>query len=178
MRRLIDAERLERFMRRLGRECEAPGRVYLTGGATAVLYGWRASTVDVDLKLEDGAERILRVLPALKEELELSIELASPADFIPELPGWRERCLFIAREGRLDFFHYDPYAQALSKIERGHGLDLEDVRQMIARGLVDSAVALGLYARIEPELYRYPAIDPADFKRRVHLVLGPAANGE
>jgi hypothetical protein len=26
-------------------------RIYFTGGATAVLYGWRASTIDVDLKI-------------------------------------------------------------------------------------------------------------------------------
>jgi hypothetical protein len=26
------------------------GRIYLTGGATALLYGWRSTTIDVDLK--------------------------------------------------------------------------------------------------------------------------------
>jgi hypothetical protein len=39
-------------MEGLGRHARGPGRVYLTGGATALLEGWRASTVDVDLKLE------------------------------------------------------------------------------------------------------------------------------
>src|SRR6201999_1643214 len=31
--------------------CEVGGPVYLTGGATAVLYGWRESTIDVDIKV-------------------------------------------------------------------------------------------------------------------------------
>jgi hypothetical protein len=41
MRSLVDAERIHRFMRALGREADHPARVYLTGGATAVLSGWR-----------------------------------------------------------------------------------------------------------------------------------------
>lgn len=39
MRKLADSTRIERFMRELGRAAHAEGRVYLTGGATAVLYG-------------------------------------------------------------------------------------------------------------------------------------------
>ncbi|MDQ7828028.1 MAG: hypothetical protein QN122_05460 [Armatimonadota bacterium] len=31
-----------------------PARVYFTGGATALLYGWRETTLDVDVKLVPG----------------------------------------------------------------------------------------------------------------------------
>lgn len=48
---------------------------------------------------------------------------ASTEQFIPELPGWRERSPFIRREGRISFNHYDLHAQALAKIERGHERD-------------------------------------------------------
>jgi hypothetical protein len=34
------------------------------------------------------------------------------------------------------FLHHDLYAQALAKLERGHDRDLDDVDQMLARGLV------------------------------------------
>jgi len=78
----------------------------------------------------------------LKESLEINVELASPADFIPELPGWEERCMFVCRESRLSFYHYDFYAQALAKIERGHTQDLVDVQEMIRRHLVDPRAAL------------------------------------
>ena len=61
---------------------------------------------------------IFDVLRRLKEELEINIELASPDDFIPALDGWQGRSVFIARHARIDFFHYDFYAQALAKIER------------------------------------------------------------
>ncbi len=172
MRRLTDAALLERLMRRLGEEADREERVYFTGGATAVLLGWRPATVDVDLKLDSPDERLLRAFPRLKDELQVNLELASPADFIPEVPGWRERSLFIRREGRVDFFHYDLYAQALAKIERGHTLDLLDVREMIARGHVDPRLARELFERIEPQLYRYPAVDPAAFHRAVVEILG------
>ena len=59
------------------------------------------------------------------------------------------------------FRHFDLYAQALSKIERGHAQDEGDVREMFDRGLVDRVKLLEYFSAIEPRLYRYPAIDPA-----------------
>ena len=173
MRRIADAARVQTFMQRLGERAGAAGHVYLTGGATALLIGWRSTTIDIDLALGPDAEHVLRLLPALKEELELNMELAAPSDFIPELPGWRDRSRFIERAGRLDFFHYDFYAQALSKVERGHAQDQEDVRAMLDRGLIAAETAMTLFDQIEPELYRYPAIDPAAYRRAVVRMFDP-----
>ena len=72
----------------------------------------------------------------MKEQLAVNIELACPADFIPELPDWRLRSLFIAKHGLIDFYHYDPYSQALPKLERGHARDLADVEDMLRSGLI------------------------------------------
>jgi hypothetical protein len=171
MRAPLDAERLRAFLAELGRT-SATGRLYLTGGATAILEGWRSSTIDVDLRIEPDDDVLMRALPELKERLDVNVELASLPDFIPELPGWRERSPFVGRFGSLDVHHFDPYSQALAKIERGFDHDLDDVREMIARGLVEPPTALTLLAQIEPALYRYPAIDPADFARRAHQILG------
>ena len=74
----------------------------------------------------------------------------------------------------MDVHHFDPYSQALSKIERGFEQDLADVRTMIARGLVAPPRLRELYEEIEPELYRYPAIDPAAFRRKLDAALGSA----
>ena len=57
--------------------------------------------------------------------------------------------------------------------ERGHDRDLSDVHEMLARGLIESERVLDLFAQIEPELYRYPAIDPPSFRRRVERFLAP-----
>ena len=151
----------------LGGAVRSYGRVYLTGGATAVLMGWRAETVDVDIKLVPDSDEILRAIPRLKDQLSLNVELASPDLFIPELPGWRERSRLIRQVRRLSFLHYDFYAQALSKLERGHVKDLLDAEHMVREGLVETSELLRLFAAIEPELYRYPAIDPASFRTAV-----------
>ena len=169
MRALVDAPRLREFMRALGRGVTHPARVYFTGGATAVLHGWRDSTIDVDLKLVPDDE-ILRAIPALKERLSMNIELAAPDDFIPVQNGWEERSAFVAQEGPLTFFHFDLVAQALAKIERGHQQDSDDVQQMLARGLVTTADLRAAFDAIEGSLYRYPALDPPAFRRAVESV--------
>lgn len=92
MRELTDAQRLSAFMRRLGWVATKDGRVYLTGGATAVLFGWRPTTADV--------------------------------------------------------------------------------QAMLDRSLAEPAKAHDLYDRIEPDLYRYPSIDPKSFRRKVDAALG------
>lgn len=158
-------------MRRLGREPGARGRIYFTGGATAVLEGWRETTIDIDVELEGDAERLLRALPAIKDDLHVNVELAAPHHFVPEIPGWRERSRYIGSEGELHFYHYDPYGQAIAKIERGHAQDMKDVRTMRARGLVQPDELLRLFASIEPELYRYPAIDPRTLRRKIEAAV-------
>jgi hypothetical protein len=171
VRALADADRIRRFMGALGAEADEEGAAYLTGGATAVLLGWRATTIDVDVTFAPEHDRVLRAIPRLKDELQVNVELVSPGDFIPLPAGWEDRSLFIAREGRLTFSHFDPYSQALAKLERGHAQDLEDVRVLISRGLVDPGRALAYLREVEPELYRYPAVDPASFRRRAGELL-------
>ena len=172
MRALARADRIRRFMDALAAAARDPGRVYFTGGATAVLSGWRDSTIDVDLALVPEHDALLRAIPALKESLQLNVELASPADFIPVPAGWEDRSPFITRIGPLDFHHYDLYAQALAKVERGHAQDVGDVHEMLRRALVDPRRAREYFLRVEPELFRYPAIDPAAFRRAVDRAFG------
>jgi len=158
-------------MRALGRVGRRAVKLYFTGGATAVLYGWRATTIDVDVLLRPEDDEILRAIPALKESLEINVELACPADFIPELPGWEGRSPFLDQRGNLTFQHYDLYAQALAKIERGHCQDVEDVDQMLRRGLIERGELLRLFGEIEPWLHRYPSIDPPTFRHAVERVV-------
>ena len=165
MRQKVNAEALKKFMEAIGRSGRKNSRSYLARGATAVLLGWRDSAIDVDLKLVPEVNEVLKTLPELKEQLHINIELASPDDFIPALPGWEERSSYIGREGTVDFFHYDFYSQALAKIERGHSTDLLDAQEMIERGLIEPSRLLELFSRIEDQLYRYPAIDANTFRR-------------
>src|SRR5436309_2496486 len=135
MRRSVDREKLEEFMNQIGARATGPGTVYLTGGSTALLLGIRDQTIDIDIKLDPEPGGVFEAIAALKESLQLNVELAAPDQFIPPLPGWRERSEQILTAGQVEFKHYDLYAQALAKIERGHDQDLADARSFLTRGL-------------------------------------------
>ena len=171
MREALTADSLQSFMKALAIDARTPGRIYLVGGASAVLLGWRNSTIDVDLKIIPESDQILRALPRLKERLHINIELASPDDFIPELPGWQERSRFIQQESKLSFYHYDFYAQALAKIERGHGRDSNDVNQLIESGAVEVNRLWELFNTIKGQIYRCPDLDADAFERAVKRVV-------
>ena len=171
MRQLADAERIRRFMRELAAAAQAPGKVFFTGGATAVLLGWRGTTIDVDIKMAPEQDALFRAIQLLKESMQINVELASPDDFIPVSDAWADRSTFVDQHGRLTFYHFDLYAQALAKIERGHSQDRSDVRTMLERGLVEPDALRTYFAAIEPRLYRYPAVDPAAFANAVEAAI-------
>ena len=145
--------------------------MYLVGGATAVLEGWRASTVDVDLRIEPDSDDVMRRIPELKERLETNIKFATPADFLPELPMWRERSRFRFRTGAVEVFDYDLYSQALAKIERGFDTDISDVAVMLGTGLVEPEKLRELFAAIEPDLFRFPGVDARALRGKLDAAL-------
>ena len=108
----------------------------------------------------------------------MNLELASPDDFIPALPDWRARSVFVARHGLVNFRHYDFYSQALAKIERGHAQDLSDVEAMSRLKLIEPDRLMRLFAAIESDLVRYPAIDPPQFRHRVETAVGAMGAGK
>ena len=170
MRAAADAAKIEAFMVALGKAVKSPGRIYLTGGATALLHGWRTSTIDVDLKADPEPQGFFEAIAILKDSLDVNVELAAPDQFIPELPGWRERSLFIAQHGPIEFRHYDLYSQALAKIERGHERDRADVSAMFQRQLIAKDRLWELFQAIEAVLIRYPAITASEFRRSVEKI--------
>jgi hypothetical protein len=139
VREVADKARIEAFLEALAREATAETDVYLVGGTSAVLVGWRPTTIDLDLVMRPESDAMLRAIPALKERLRL----------------------------------YDFTAQALAKIERGHTRDLADVEAMRARGLITGAEVRRQFALVEPQLYRFPAIDPPSFRHAVDLIFPP-----
>lgn len=173
-----DRQKIELLMERLGREARGPGAVYFTGGVTAVLHGWRGSTVDADLSFEPEPAGVFEAIARLKNQLDVNIELASPAHFIPQLADWQAQSIFIARHGEVDFFHYDLRAQALAKLERGHQRDLDDVNKMFDDRLVDVRSLRDAFAAMRPALLRYPAIDEESFEAKVEAFLAARPEGQ
>jgi hypothetical protein len=174
VREVAGRERIGAFMAALARHATAEVDVFLVGGTSAVLVAWRATTIGVDLVIRPESEALLRAIPLLKEQLRLNVELASPDLFVPVPSGWEQRSPVVARIGRVTFRHYDFAAQALAKIERGHARDLADVQAMLTRGLISAAEVRAQFARMEPELFRFPAIDPPSFRRAVDAAFPPS----
>jgi hypothetical protein len=151
--------------------CSAPGRgpyrVFFVGGGTAVLAGWRESTIDADLYSD--TEQVFRDVQGIKERLQLNIEFARPEDFVPALAGSADRHVFIETIGKVSFYHYDPYAQLLSKVVRGFNRDMHDAERFVGSGMVDAtrfrrlvkAIPEGAYARY-PALSRKAVIEAVD----------------
>ena len=161
MRADTDAERLQRLLAELGRDARPGDRLYLSGGGSALLIGWRAYTHDVDVRIEaDDADPLLRSITRLKDTLDVNVELAGPLDFLPEPAGWRDRSAFVGRFGELDVFHTDFTLQALSKLQRGFTQDLCDVAAMLDRGLTTATAIRDTFAELEPGMFRFPALDP------------------
>src|SRR5437870_13899414 len=106
MRKQVTIETLKQFMQQLAAAARSPGKVYVTGGATALLLGFREQTIDIDLKLDPEPEGAFEAIALLKNRLNLNVELASPDDFIPADSDWRERSRTIASTGPGVFFHY------------------------------------------------------------------------
>lgn len=177
MREPATRERIGVFLEALAAAATRDTDVFLVGGTTAVLFGWRETTMDVDFVMRPESDALLRAIPALKERLRLNVELAAPDQFIPVVPGWEARSPIERRIGHLTVRHYDLVAQALAKVERGHSRDLADVQAMIARGLVTPAALRAAYAEIEPHMYRYPAVDAATFRVALEALLGAPEHG-
>jgi hypothetical protein len=178
MRGETDRDRLERFLVALGGRVRGPGVVFLTGGATAVRHGWRHATIDIDLKADPEPPGFFEAIAALKDEIDVNVELASPDHFIPPVPGWRERSEFVGSYGSLQVYHYDLYSQALAKLQRGHDRDRGDVEAMRRDGLIDPTRLLDFFRAIRPQIVRYPAIDAEAFAERVERYVRSASDRE
>lgn len=173
MRPDVGRERVLELLAALGRRLRNPHTLYLVGGSSAVLVGWRPSTRDVDVRPEPDSDELLRIIDDLKRTLDINIELASPLDFLPELDGWRDRSPYVGAWGSLHVRHLDFRLQALAKLERGLDTDVADVRTMLSRRLVTAEELHDGFEAMQASLFRFPAVDPGRFAGRLADVAGP-----
>ncbi len=157
--RSLTVERLQGLMKELARTAPSGQsyQVFLLGGGTAVHTGWRASTIDADLHCD--REEVFRDIQGIKERLQLNVEFVRPEDFVPALVGSENRHIFIQTVGDVTFYHYDPYAQLLSKVVRGFSRDLQDAESFLASGMVEAERFRVLVQQIPDTAYaRYPSL--------------------
>jgi hypothetical protein len=175
MRGRLTRESLQALMQELARSVgrQRACDVYLVGGGTAVLQGWRDSSVDADLY--SAQDEVFRDVQAIKDRLQVNIERARPEDFVPPLPGSSARHVFIETIGKVSFHHYDPCAQVLAKVARGFDRDLRDARAFLDTGMVNAEQLRQLVAGIPAaDWARYPRYSPAAVRKAVEdFLAGP-----
>lgn len=157
MRPPIDRLRVHYFLVKLGIEFRHPARVYLVGGTTLVYEGLRDQSLDIDIHYEVADEHeaeFAQVVRRLKDELQINVEQASPGDFIPLPPGWKERAKHVGRFGQVEVFHFDLYSTALSKIERGREGDFQDVLALLQSGQIEMSELRQAFDNIMPRVER------------------------
>ena len=178
MRNDLTKERLRALMREIARTAPrgGPYHVYLVGGGTAVYSGWRSSSIDADLFSDEDS--VFRDIQAIKERLNVNVEFARPEHFVPPLRGSAGRHVFIETVGRVSYYHYDPYAQVLSKIVRGFERDLDDARQFVQSGMVDAAKLHVLVDGIPDSAYvTYPNLSRTAVAQALEDFLGDTELG-
>jgi hypothetical protein len=101
-------------------------------------WGVRVPTLDIDYIGDDLKKDELQLaIEEIGREMGLVVEPVPISRFIPIPEGESKRSLFIDRFGNIDVYIFDPYAIALSKIDRGFDTDLDDVVFLIKNGHVE-----------------------------------------
>ena len=164
----ITAPVLQGFLEDLGRRFRYPGRLYLVGGTSLILVDAKVSTLDVNVKIEVSAEHkdeLVRCLRETGRQSQLSVEQASPDQYIPLPRGHEGRHRFVGRFGSLDVFHFDFYSVALSKLLRGNEKDYEDVVQMVWTNLIALEQLQLYFFEVLPQLETFRVgADPEEFE--------------
>ena len=157
-RKIITKETLQSFMKSIGKMLKKRATLYLTGGSTAILYGFREGTIDIDIA--GDMDELFSYIPKIKERLQINIEMAKPTDFVPSLPGEENRHITIGTFGKVTFMHFDPYAQVFSKIVRGHETDIADAKALVAAKLVEAKKLCEMVKKLPDDHFaRYPRLN-------------------
>ena len=157
-RKTVTKETIQTFMKSIGKMLKKNATFYLTGGSTAILYGFREGTIDIDIA--GDMDELFSHIPKLKERLQINIEMAKPTDFVPSLPGEKNRHIMIGTFGKVTFMHFDPYSQVFSKIVRGHATDMVDVKALVRQGLVSAKKLNEMVKKLpDSKFTRYPRLN-------------------
>jgi hypothetical protein len=167
MRTAADRDKLRDFLQKLSERITGPGTIYLVGGSSALALSLRDRTIDIDLKLDPEPPGAFQAIARLRDEIWVNIKLAWPAQFIPELPGWRDRSIYVTQLRDLTVKHYDFYSQVLSKVQRGHDRDVADVNGFVRSGLVFPEELYRLFSEVRDQFIRYPAVHVNELDRRL-----------
>lgn len=158
-RRDVDASALDAFLDGVGRRVRDPVRLYIAGGAEAVILGIRPTTLDIDVTLDaddpQAERRAERVVEDVAERVGVVVEWSDPTMFLP-IPraAALKRSPWHRTVGQVRVHQFDLVSVALGKIGRGTERDLADVDAYLDRGLIRWPDVETLWRAVRGESFR------------------------
>ena len=102
--------------------------------------GLRAATLAIDyVAAADEPAALTEIetaIRSLKDELDVNVELASPADFLPIPATALDRSRYVGRYGQGSVYYYHLPSQVIAKAARGLEQDLADAGRLVRAGAV------------------------------------------
>ncbi len=136
--RIVTRQDIREFLERLGKRYPKPATLHLLGGSALILLGSSRDTLDIDYVGDDiQKNEFQETLEKVAEELELETEAVPIERFIPLPEGSEQRKIHIGQFGKVNVYITDPYAIALSKLDRGKDTDLEDLVFLIQNNQIE-----------------------------------------
>jgi hypothetical protein len=151
---------VEAFLHRLGERYLQQISLYIIGGAALSLLGSQRRTLDIDYVGSDLPSKddvLAMTIRTLATEMKIEVEGVPLDQFIPIPQGAALRHRLVGRYGALTAYVFDPYSIAISKIDRGFEIDLQDVvflirNRLIALDLLEDYVTATLLQAAEYDL--------------------------
>ena len=124
----VSRRNIQEFLERLGSHYPKQATLYLLGGSALILLGSSRNTLDIDYIGDDVQKDDFQIaIEETARELGLETEAVPIERFIPLPEGNKQRSIHIGQFGNVDVYITDPYSIALSKLDRGHDTDMEDL---------------------------------------------------
>lgn len=174
MRQRTDRTRLRGFLLALGRRLRRPVRLYLVGGSVMIDLGLRSATLDIDYDADaddpSALEDLELAIRSLKNELDINIEPASPADYLPVSPSVYAMSRYIGQFGPVSVYYYHLPSLVIAKAARAYEQDLDDAEQLIRTGEVTWAEIAETWTEMRARPIGWLRYEPDDVERRLDIL--------
>jgi len=128
---------IQNILLTIGERVPPASRLVLIGGSALALLGSSRVTIDIDFVGDDlKPEPLHKIILEIAREHKIHVEPVPIERFIPLPTGSAARSLRIGQFGNLEVYVADPYSIALSKVDRGFDIDLDDIVFLIRHNYI------------------------------------------
>lgn len=172
---MINREKLSEFITHIAKSFIGSGVLYLVGQTSRLNEGWTYWIEEIDFTVDVSAEdrtTFNETVSQFKKENPIKIVEESPEEVIPLPEGYPARhrkvvTTDLTTNGKLKFYHFDPYSVAFRYIARGDEQDYQLVLDFLKHGWINEEEMNKLLEELLPRFsFRTIQQDPAEFRRR------------